>query len=158
MIAVELGLLRAIQPGLQQPDPHLAGVQAALVRRLVLDVAVRIPLFDRGVDEANVVLSAPAEHVERFDVPRQVDDDVARTHELAQHRLVVVLRQTRLFERHARLQRIRDLLRGHPRNPTTVIRSAGMSTWRRMSGSVHWPTDPQPSIRMRPLNGTRFGV
>src|SRR4029453_2768558 len=103
-------LASAIQPGLQQPNPHLAGVQAALVRRLVLDVAVRIPLFDRRFDEANTILSAPAEHVERFDVPRQVDDDVARTHELAQHRLVVSPRQTSLFEQHAGVQRIRDLL------------------------------------------------
>jgi len=31
-----------------------------------------------------------------------------------------------------------------------VMRSAGISTWRRMRGRVHWPTDPQPSIINRP--------
>src|SRR5579864_1024735 len=36
------------------------------------------------------------------------------------------------------------------------MRSAGISMWRRTSCRVHWPTDPQPSMRMRPLKGVRL--
>ena len=36
------------------------------------------------------------------------------------------------------------------------MRSAGMSMCRRTSGKAHRPTDPQPSMRMRPSKGVCF--
>ena len=101
-------LAARVEPISQEPDPHLPGIQAALVGRLVHDVAVRIPLLERRVDVVDAMLGAPRQHVERLDVPRQVDDGVARAHEAAEQRGEVVRRQALALERHARLQRILD--------------------------------------------------
>jgi hypothetical protein len=37
-----------------------------------------------------------------------------------------------------------------------LVAFLGMSTWRRIRGNVHWPTDPHPSMRMRPVKAIRF--
>src|ERR1035437_2420926 len=93
----------------QQPDPHLTGIQTAFVGGLVFDVAVGIPLLEGRVEVADIVLATPGQEVERLDVPGKVDDDVARAHELTQHRRVVLSRQPRLPESHSSLQGVLDL-------------------------------------------------
>ncbi len=167
-----------IEPVFQQPDPHLTGIQTAFVRRLVLDVAVGIPLLERGVEVADIVLAAPGQHVERLDVPGEIDDDVARAHELAEHRRVVVLRQPRLLEHHAGLQRVFDLrahvlevhdgdavgrhvdVAAHERQSALADRSAAehenASVERRPLRVLHVQDHPPVCRRSEPPVGSKF--
>ena len=79
-------------PGDHVADAHVPYVERAIERMGVGRVLVGIPHLDRRVEVAHAVIAAPFEDGVAVDVPRQVEQDVARADVAAQHLVEVVAR------------------------------------------------------------------
>ena len=104
---------------------HVPVVERVLGRVVALRILVRIPHLDGGVDVEHLMVAAPLEHGVAFDIPGEVDDQVAGADVFRQQLPVIFFRHAvkniidaalqGVFDPRAVIDEIhdRDIFRGH---------------------------------------------
>jgi len=92
------------------PQALVPHIQRALERMRVVHVVIRVPQFDARVQIAHAVLAAPGENRRAVDVPREVEDEVARTHARREELVEILFGHAALLVSHAGLDGVGDAL------------------------------------------------
>ena len=84
----------------------MSHVQRALERVRVVHVVVRVPQLHAGVEVSHAVLAAPREDGGAVDVPRQVEDEIARADPCGKKLVEVFFGDAALLVLHAGFDRV----------------------------------------------------